>query len=134
MCQNGWEKRCAIAVTPMQITVDIPEELFTQLGAVPQNVSQVLEVGLKELVARPQQGFTGFAEVLDFLANLPSPEEILQLRPSPMLQEEIDHLSEKYQAQDLSAEEQHLWQQYEYLEHIVRIAKTKAYLRLKAQG
>jgi hypothetical protein len=118
----------------MQITVDIPEELFTQLGAVPQNVSQVLEVGLKELVARPQQGFTGFAEVLDFLANLPSPEEILQLRPSPMLQEEIDHLSEKYQAQDLSAEEQHLWQQYEYLEHIVRIAKTKAYLRLKAQG
>jgi hypothetical protein len=134
MCQNRGEKRCAIAVTPMQITVDIPEELFTQLGTVPQNVSQVLEVGLKELVARPQQGFTGFAEVLDFLANLPSPEEILQLRPSPMLQEEIDHLSEKYQAQDLSAEEQHLWQQYEYLEHIVRIAKTKAYLKLKAQG
>lgn len=85
----------------MQITVDIPEERLT-----------------------------GFAEVLDFLADLPSPEEILELRPSPSMQEEIDRLSEKYQAQALSAEEQHLWQQYEYLEHVVRVAKTKAYLEL----
>jgi hypothetical protein len=101
MCQNGGEKRCAIALPPMQINVDLPEEHLT-----------------------------GFAEVLDFLADRPSPEEILELRPSVGMQEEIDRLSKKYQAQDLSAEEQHLWQQYEYLEHVVRIAKTKAYLRL----
>jgi hypothetical protein len=78
----------------------------------------------------PEERLTGFIEVLDFLANQPSPEEILELRPSVGMQEAIDRLSEKYQAQDLSAEEQHLWQQYEYLEHVVRIAKTKAYLRL----
>jgi len=114
----------------MQITLDIPEELFTKLRLLDQSVSQVLELGVNELVARPQPGFTGFAEVLDFLANLPTLEEILALRPSPALQDQIDRLSEKYQIQDLTPAEQQIWQQYEYLEHIIRIAKAKAYLKL----
>jgi hypothetical protein len=116
----------------MQIMVDIPDELFTKLELLDQSVSQVLELGVNELVARPQPGFTGFAEVLDFLANLPTPEEILALRPSPALQAQIDRLSEKYQAQDLTPAEQQLWQQYEYLEHIIRLAKAKAYLKLNS--
>jgi hypothetical protein len=116
----------------MQITLDISEELFTKLGSIDQNLPQVLELGLNELLSRPQEGFAGFAEVLDFLANLPNPEEILALRPSPTLQAQIDRLSEKYQAQDLTATEQQLWQQYEYLEHIIRMAKAKAYLKINS--
>jgi hypothetical protein len=112
----------------MQITVDIPEELFIKLERLDRSVSQVLELGVNELIARPQDGFTGIAEVLDFLASLPTSEEILALRPSPSLQAQIDRLSEKYQAQDLTPDEQQLWQQYEYLEHVIRIAKAKAYL------
>jgi hypothetical protein len=57
----------------------------------------------------PEERLTGFTEVLDFLANQPSPEEILELRPSVGMQEAIDRLSKKYQSQALSAEEQHLW-------------------------
>jgi hypothetical protein len=44
----------------------------------------------------PEEHLTGFTEVLDFLANLPSPEKILELRPSVGMQEEIDRLSDKY--------------------------------------
>ncbi|MFM7450676.1 MAG: hypothetical protein ACKO24_19005 [Leptolyngbyaceae cyanobacterium] len=69
----------------MQITLDIPEELFARLTSQNQNLPQVLELGLQELTARPQEGFTGFADVLEFLANLPTPEEILALRPSEIL-------------------------------------------------
>jgi hypothetical protein len=114
----------------MQITLDIPEELFAKLGTLDQNLPQILELGANELLSRSQTGFTGFAEVLDFLANLPTPEEILNLRPSPTLQAQIDRLSEKYQAHDLTAAEQQLWQQYEYLEHVIRMAKAKAYSKL----
>jgi hypothetical protein len=114
----------------MQITLDIPEELFAKLGGLNQNLPQILELGANELLSRPQTGFTGFAEVLDFLANLPTPEEILNLRPSSALQTQIDRLSEKYQAQDLTPSEEQLWQQYEYLEHVIRMAKAKAYSRL----
>jgi hypothetical protein len=116
----------------MQITVEIPDELLTKLGKLDQNLPQILELGANELLSRPQEGFTGFAEVLNFLADLPTPEEILNLRPSPVLQSQIDRLSEKYQAQDLTSAEQQLWQQYEYLEHVVRMAKAKAYLKLNA--
>jgi hypothetical protein len=116
----------------MQVTLNIPDELLTKLGSLDENLSQVLELGLNELLARPQTGFTGFAEVLGFLADLPTPEEILALRPSATLQAQIDRLSEKYQNQDLTPAEQQLWQQYEYLEHIIRMAKAKAYLKINA--
>jgi hypothetical protein len=74
--------------------------------------------------------FTGFVEVLSFFANLPSPEEVLEFRPSPPLQAQIDHLSQKCQDRSLTATEEKFWHQYQYLEHIIRVAKTNAYLRL----
>ncbi|GAP96360.1 hypothetical protein [Leptolyngbya sp. NIES-2104] len=116
----------------MQITLDIPEALLTRLNAIDQSLPQVLELALDELTARPQSGFTGFAEVLEFLANLPTPEEILALRPSETLQAQIDQLSEKHKANALTLQEQQLWQQYEYLEHLVSLAKAKAYLKLQS--
>ena len=118
----------------MQITLDISESLWTRLNALEQSLSQVLEVGLDELVARPQPGFTGFAEVLEFLANLPTPEEILAMRPSEALQAQIEHLAEKHQAEALTPLEKQRWQQYQYLEHVVSMAKAKAYLKLKSQA
>lgn len=115
----------------MQITVDIPDDLVIRLGE--RSLSQVLELGLSELNARPRSGFGGFAEVVEFLAGLPTPQEILALRPSDNLQAHINSLSEKYQLQTLTSEELQLWQQYEYLEHVVRMAKAKAYLKLDEQ-
>ena len=61
-----------------------------------------------------------------------TPEEILLMRPSKSLQAQIDRLSDGYQAQTLTPQEQQLWQQYEYLEHIIRMAKAKAYLKLNS--
>jgi hypothetical protein len=121
-------------MTSMQITIDLPETLLTRLNALEQSLSQVLEVGLDELTARPQTGFTGFAEVLEFLANLPTPEEILALRPSETLQAQIDQLAEKHKAESLTLQEKQLWQQYEYLEHVISMAKAKAYLKLNSQA
>jgi hypothetical protein len=44
--------------------------------------SRILELGLRELNADAQAGFDGAADVLELLAGLPAPEEILKLRPS----------------------------------------------------
>ncbi|WP_287455283.1 hypothetical protein [Leptolyngbya sp. UWPOB_LEPTO1] len=120
-------------MTSMKFTIDLPEALPTRLNAQEQSLSQVLEVGLDELIASPQTGFTGFAEVLEFLANLSTPKEILALRPSETLQAQIDQLSEKHKAESLTPQEKHLWQQYEYLEHVISMAKAKAYLKLNPQ-
>ena len=88
---------------------------------------------MRELNTSFQTGFSGIAEVLEFLAQLPTPEEIISLRPSVALQAEINQLLEKNRSSGLTPEEEQIWQQYEYLENLVRKAKLKALLKLNTE-
>jgi uncharacterized protein Yka (UPF0111/DUF47 family) len=116
----------------MQVTLDIPEELATRLQLFKQQIPQILELGIREFNATSQTGFTGLSEVLEFLAQLPTSEEIIALRPSAELQSQIHHyLLEKNRTQGLTPVEEMMWEQYQYLEHLVRIAKAMAFLKLK---
>jgi len=56
----------------------------------------------------------------------------LALRPSETLQAQITALLDKNRSEGLTPNEELAWEQYQYLEHLVRIAKAKAYLKLKA--
>ena len=51
--------------------------------------------------------------------------------PSTALQDRVEDLLEKNRTVGLTPEEQKEWEQYQYLEHLVRLAKAKAYLKLK---
>ena len=112
------------------ITVHVPQELADQLRPVENQLPRILELGLRELYAAAQPHFVGAAQILEFLAGLPTPTEILALRPSPELQTRVSELLEKNRAEGLSRDEEQEWQQYEYLEHLVRLAKANAYLKL----
>jgi hypothetical protein len=115
----------------MDITLTLPEDLASRLRPVEDRLPQLLELGLREWQARGGPGYAGPAGALETLASLPSPEEVLALRPSPELQEQIDRLLEKSQAGELSPDEQREWQQYEYVEHLVRLAKARAAVKLQ---
>ncbi|BAZ16305.1 hypothetical protein NIES4071_81810 [Calothrix sp. NIES-4071] len=117
----------------MEFTLNIPEELAIRLNLVGDKLPQVIELGLRELNASSQTGLSGVTQILEFLAQLPTPEEILALRPSEELQVQIDALLEKNCNCGLTLEEEQMWKQYEYLEHLVRIAKAKALLKLSNQ-
>ena len=67
--------------------------------------------------------------MLETLARLPAPEEILALRPATSVQDRIEELLDKIRNGGLSVEEQQEWERYEYIEHIVRIAKARAIQR-----
>jgi hypothetical protein len=103
------------------------------------HLPQILALGLREISANPATGFSGLTEVLEFLAKLPSPQEILALRLSPMVQAEIESLLDKNRSQGLDERDgstpltNHLclWQHYEFIEHLVRLAKAQALLRLQ---
>ena len=114
-----------------QITLDIPDELILCLSSLEAQIPQILELGLRELNASSQTGFNGAADILEFLASLPPLEEIIALRPSEVLQNQINTLLEKNRSGKLTPEDEQLWEQYQYLEHLVRLAKAKAYLKLK---
>lgn len=114
----------------MLMTLNVPEELAARLDPLEDKLPQILELGLRELNATAQFGFEGAAEVLEFLASLPTPQEIIDLRPSEALQARISGLLEKNGTEGLTAAEEQEWEQYQYLEHLVRLAKARAYLKL----
>jgi hypothetical protein len=116
----------------MDITLTVPDELATRLRTVEHELPQILELGIREWQARGETGFSGMVGVLETLASLPTPEEVLALRPSSSLEERIEELLDKNRTGGLSPEEQREWEAYQYVEHLVRLAKTRAALKLKS--
>lgn len=114
------------------ITLEIPGDLAERLRPVADRIPQILQLGLRELQAGGQPQFTGAAEVLEFLARLPEPADVLALRPSPVLAARVGELLEKNREQGLSPAEAYEWSQYEFLEHLVRLAKAHAAQRIAA--
>ena len=112
------------------ITLKVPDELAERLRNQHARLPEILELGLRELNAGTQSGFGGAAKVLEFLAGLPSPEEALNVRPSERLQSRVQELLRKSRAGELTTQEEEEWERYEYIEHLVRIAKAKACVKL----
>jgi hypothetical protein len=113
----------------MEITLTLPEELASQLHQ--EDVARILELGLRELNAKTALEFSNTAQVVETLASLPTPEQILALRPSAEFQERIGALLEKNRTIGLSDQEQQEWASYEFTEHIVRLAKAHALAKNK---
>ena len=112
------------------ITLELPDHLVERIRKHEERLPEILELGLREFHAEMPGGFEGATEVLEFLAGLPSPQEILGLKPSERLRAEVLALLEKSRTARLSEEEEQRWERYEFLEHLVRIAKSKAALKL----
>lgn len=122
----------------MLITLDVPQELGIRLNPFKQELPKLLELGLKELVkiTKPSTSNTEFDslnDILEFLAKLPDAQEIIALRPSEAFQNEMNLLLEKQCSQGLTIDEEKTWQQYEYIEHLVRIAKSNALLKSQSK-
>lgn len=112
----------------MDLTLTIPDELATRLLSVEERLPEILELGLREWLSTPPD-YAGLSDLLETLARLPSPQEVLALRPAANLQDRIEELLAKSRAGGLSADEQREWNRYEYIEHIVRLAKARAIQR-----
>ena len=112
------------------ITLQLPDELALRLREQADRLPEILELGLRDLGADSQAGFDGATAVLEVLASLPSPQEVMALRPSPRLSARIAELLSKNRDNGLNTPEQREWERYEYLEHLVRLAKANASRRL----
>jgi hypothetical protein len=108
------------------ITLSIPDDLVAQIRAHEQDLPRILELGLREINASGESHFDGAADILEMLAALPSPEAVLKLRPSARLATRVAELIEKNQAGKMTPRDQEDWERYEYLEHLVRMAKAAA--------
>jgi len=113
----------------VQITIDVPEALAERLAAVHERLPEVLAHGLEALSPLPNEIYRA---LLDFLTNNPSPQAVLNFRPTPQMQERISALLEKNRAAQLTPAEAVELDEYERINRFVRKLKIRALKELKA--
>ena len=74
-----------------------------------------------------------FTEITDFIVSEPSLNEIIAYRPSETLNERLHDLLYKNANDSLSGDEKHELDEFLRLDHLIRMLKAKARLRL-AEG
>ena len=118
----------------MSITMTIPDHLARRLEPYESQFEEIVEIGLREVCSRGQPGYSSVEGILEKLAELPSPLDVLALRPSESLQHRLDELSEKNTRSGFTDAERHEWERYAYAEHLVRMAKIHAMAKLQGCG
>lgn len=118
----------------MPVTLTIADDLASELKPYEDKLAEILKLGMREWQARGEAGYAGLSSVLETLAGLPDPEQVLALRPAPQFEERLEVLLEKNRTTGLSPTDQREWDQYEYVEHLVRLAKISAARKLKSTG
>ena len=72
-----------------------------------------------------------YEEIYFFLASAPTHEEILTFRPSPAVQERIKQLLETNKVSRLTEQEQAELDEFEQVEHFVRMLKLHTQLLIE---
>ncbi|MUH00868.1 hypothetical protein F7734_54815 [Scytonema sp. UIC 10036] len=115
----------------MQITVEVSEELGRQLQQFQDRLPEVVERGLQELLSEQLSGnFVDEKEIVALLASQPTPEQILAIEPSPEFQTRVSDLLAQSKAGNLSAKGEAKLERYLTIEHLVRLAKARAFAQL----
>ncbi len=107
----------------VELMVQIPDDLAQRLQPVQDRLTEIIEVGLRE-IARTQSGL--HSEVIEFLASGPDPQTIINYRPSPEAQARVTALLNKNRTGILSSDEQAELDQYENLDYLMTLVKTQA--------
>lgn len=118
------------------LVIDIPDDLAYRLKPYSHHLPAILEIGLDqfdpgELLPAERDFSAELDSIIDFLYSLPSPEAIIGLRASKALQARISELLEKNRNEGLTLAEEAWWGKFEYVEHLIRIAKAKALVQLR---
>jgi hypothetical protein len=117
----------------MQLTVTLPDECAEYLPRDEASVAAVLSAGLRHWQGTQKREISDLRDVAEMLAGLPSPEEILAMHPSKALTNRAAVLLEKSKSSDeLNAAEQAEWDAIMSVEHVVRVAKARALVKIKA--
>lgn len=104
----------------VKITIDLPEELSDKLTQLGNRLPEFITLSLQQ----PAIPATVYRYIIDFLASQPTPEQILDFRPTSTMQERLKILLIRNQSGDLTAIEQQELDEYEKIEHLIIMLKA----------
>lgn len=114
----------------VELTIEVPDALHRELQLVEERLPEILERGLRDLLAETSVAVQDERAIIDVLTSGPTPAQILALHPSRELQERASVLQSRGKQELLSPEEAGELERYLLLEHLVRMAKANAYRQL----
>jgi hypothetical protein len=112
-----------------QITIEVPEALAEQLSSVRARLPEVLAHGLNQLSPVPNEVYR---HILEFLASNPSPEAIVNFRPTSKMQARISELLEKNREGQLTPAESTELDEYVHINNLISLLKARTFKLLKA--
>lgn len=115
----------------MQITIEVPDRLGEQLQQLGDRLPEALALALQELTFTETTAHQDDSQIIELLASQPTPEAVLAIRPSPVLQERMSELLAQNKSGTLTRSEEVELDRYMLLEHWVRLAKAHAYKNLQ---
>ena len=114
----------------VEITVQVPDMLGQQLRRFRERLPEILECGLREMLAERPGEFQDESATIELLASRPAPEQVLAIRPSPELQARVSELLGRSKEGELLRQEETELERYLTLEHLVRLAKAHAHKQM----
>ena len=120
-----------------ELIIQVPDELAIRLeplrSRLPELLLQLLEtinpspVIYSDVKANPTNTPPVYIEVLDFLINSPTPEEIAAFKVSPQAQNRLRFLLDKNREETLTETEAAELNVYEQIEHLMTLLKARAH-------
>ncbi|GCL36745.1 MULTISPECIES: hypothetical protein [Sphaerospermopsis] len=120
-----------------QLTIQVPDELANRLQPIlhrlPELLSQLIESHTPEplTLADSSDLPTTYTEVLDFLIQQPTPEQIAKFKVSNQAQNRLETLLEKSRMGTISELENSELEVYEQLDQLMILSKARAYSMMK---
>jgi hypothetical protein len=116
------------------VTIEVPDELAEVIANHQKEAARILASRFRNRSATSFSVFDGEAEIYRFMADRPTPEQILELKPSPRFQRRIDQLLAKSKSAGLDSQEADEWRRFQVLTHVVRVAKAHASQQMGKQA
>lgn len=102
------------------LTLELPDELLQQLQALGDKLPEWLALSLTQ----PALPARLYRDILSFLASQPTPEQIINYKADPVIQERLETLLARNKAGNLSPAEAAELDEYEHIEHFIIMLKT----------
>ena len=110
-----------------QITIEVPESLAKRLASVKDRLPEMLA---RELDQPPSLSTDAYRYVLEFLASNPSPQVILDFKPTPVMQSRISELLEKNREGQITLTEAAELDEYAHIDTFISLLKARAFKNL----
>ena len=112
-----------------QITIEVPDSLVEQLEPVRDRLPEVLALALQKQHPILNEAYR---YVLKFLTSNPSPQDIINFKPTTAIQERISELLEKNREGQLTSGESAELEEYAQINSSLSLLKARAFKQLKA--